>query len=129
MITGFTSFRSALGLALVLVTAASLAGCGGAVTALRDQQISGRDYSAHLAREYQRLALYEADQMYDRRDAGLFARKALAALDGAAPPPETPIRAPFARPNGRPWWLPIAGSPPPAPSPPTSARPPNWRAP
>ena len=81
MITHFTFIRSGLGLALI--TAAGLAGCGEAVTALRDQHITGSDFNAHLAREYQRLAVFEADQMFDRRDAGLFARKALAAHNGA----------------------------------------------
>ena len=101
MITHFTFIRSALGLGLALVTAAGLARCGGAVTALREQHITGSDFNAHLAREYQRLAVFEADQMYDRRDAGLFARKALAARDGAPLPPENP-NARTLRPTQRP---------------------------
>ena len=71
MSTHFAFVRPALG--LVLVTAAGPAGYCGAVTVLREQPITGNDFNDHLAREYQRLAVFEADQIYDWRDAGLFA--------------------------------------------------------
>ncbi|MTI11415.1 OmpA family protein [Curvivirga aplysinae] len=43
-----------------------------------------------LAQEYKRLALYEADEMYDTTDAGTFAAKGLAANKGERPLPEKP---------------------------------------
>ena len=44
MITHFAFVRSALGLGLFLVTAAGLAGYGGAVMVLCEQPITGNDF-------------------------------------------------------------------------------------
>lgn len=66
-----------------------LSACGGSdIAALKTLQLSGDGYDAALAREYRDFALYEADEMGDRRDAGRFAIKALAAARGENPAPE-----------------------------------------
>ena len=104
MITHFTFVRWALGLGPALATAAGLAGCCRAVTPLRDQHITGGVFNTNLARECQRLAVFEADQMCVWRDAGLFAREALAARDGVPLPPENPNARTLHRAQRPPWW-------------------------
>ena len=57
-----------------------LAGCGVAeVDAVRTVEPAGTDFSNALTREYQELARFEADEMYDWPSAVLYARKGLAA--------------------------------------------------
>jgi len=76
---------SAIGGFLFLV----LSGCGGSeVAAVRGLDIRGNDFNSELAREYQRLALFEADAMEDLRDADRFAEKSLKAAAGDIPLPE-----------------------------------------
>ncbi len=59
-----------------------LAGCGvGDVDAIRTVQPSGTPFSNALAREYQELARFEADEMYDWQSAITYARKGLAAAE------------------------------------------------
>lgn len=66
-----------------LAAAMALAACGTQdVESARDLSVTGDSYSANLARDYRDLALYEADRMYDWKDAPYFARKSLAAAQG-----------------------------------------------
>jgi OOP family OmpA-OmpF porin len=71
-----------------------LAGCAG-LTDINDvdrvreiNSTSGSPFNQALFQEYKELALFEADLMYDWPDAGLFARKALAAADNQTVMPE-----------------------------------------
>jgi len=58
----------------------ALAGCGVAdVDAVRTVEPAGTDFNNALTREYQELARFEADEMYDWPSAVLYARKGLAA--------------------------------------------------
>lgn len=60
-----------------------LAGCGvSEVDAIRTANPSGEGFNQALAREYQELALFEADEMYDWVSAPRYARKGLAAAEG-----------------------------------------------
>lgn len=60
----------------------ALAGCGVAdVDAVRTVEPAGTEFSNALTREYQELAVFEADEMYDWPSAVLYARKGLAAAD------------------------------------------------
>ena len=50
----------------------------------------GNAFTQALTKEYKDLAAFEADEMYDWRDAGFFARKALAAANGDNVGPQDP---------------------------------------
>ena len=76
-------FASA-GTAMLLLSACS----GGDVANLKDLELTGDGYDQALAQEYKRLALYEAHEMGDLRDADRFALKAQAAARGERPEPE-----------------------------------------
>jgi len=83
----FIATFAGLGLAVLLLTGCS----GGALEKVRDLNISSADagpFEAALAKEYRTLALFEADRMGDKSDAGRYARKALRAADGDAPQPD-----------------------------------------
>ncbi len=63
------------------------------VETIRETVISQNNsspFQKSLAEEYKQLALYEADEMYDWTDAGVFAKKSLIANGGAKPLPERP---------------------------------------
>lgn len=61
------------------------------VAQLKSREITKTDYRSHLAEKYRHLSVFESEQMMDHIDAGLFARKGLAALDTPTPPvPENP---------------------------------------
>ncbi|MDF1794245.1 MAG: OmpA family protein [Thalassobaculaceae bacterium] len=61
----------------------ALAGCGVAdVDAVRTVEPSASAFNNALTREYQELARFEADEMYDWPSAVLYARKGLAAAQG-----------------------------------------------
>lgn len=73
-------------IAAPLAAAAVLAACGtGAVDDVRGLNPQGSAFNDHLARNYKDLALYEADRMYDWKDAPYFARKAQLAASGQLP--------------------------------------------
>ena len=62
-----------------------LAGCGiGDVETIRTVQPSGSLFDTALSREYQELALFEADEMYDWISATRYAERGLAAAGGQA---------------------------------------------
>jgi OOP family OmpA-OmpF porin len=62
-----------------------LAGCGiGDVETIRTVQPSGNPFDTALSREYQELALFEADEMYDWISATRYAERGLAAAGGAS---------------------------------------------
>lgn len=70
-------------IAAPLAAASVLAACGTyEVEDVRTMNVQGESYNAYLARDYRDLALYEADRMYDWKDAPYFARKSLAAAKG-----------------------------------------------
>jgi OOP family OmpA-OmpF porin len=50
----------------------------------------GTPFTQALTKEYKDLAAFEADEMYDWRDAGFYARKALAAANGEQVGPQDP---------------------------------------
>jgi OmpA-OmpF porin, OOP family len=50
--------------------------------------MGGNEFHHHLARDYRDLANYEADEMYDMRDARRYADKAVASAAGMPPPPD-----------------------------------------
>lgn len=50
--------------------------------------MAGDDFDNRLARDYRVLANYEADEMYDFKDANLYADKATASAGGRAPAPD-----------------------------------------
>ncbi|WP_323797579.1 hypothetical protein [Nisaea sp.] len=58
------------------------------VAAVRGQADEGEGFAQNLAREYRRLALYEADAMADWIDAERFADKTLASVRGETVSPE-----------------------------------------
>ena len=76
--------------ALLSVIALSISGtaCSLDIEKARNISIIGDGFDQSLAREYQELAIYEADEMYDWPDAVLFSRKAIMASDGQSPVPE-----------------------------------------
>jgi OOP family OmpA-OmpF porin len=80
-----------LGKALMAVAAAAvLAGCttGFNIQSLKDAQPSGDPFNRELVRQYQDITEFEADDMYDWRDADYFARKGLKAQNGETVLPE-----------------------------------------
>lgn len=56
------------------------------IEAVSNVDIQGQDVAAEAAREYKRLAQYEAEVMWDRASAVAFAEKALAAVGGDVAP-------------------------------------------
>ncbi len=58
------------------------------IDTLRGATGTGSPFTQALTEQYKSLTVFEADQMYDRRDAGTFARKGLAAAEGKAVAPE-----------------------------------------
>jgi len=64
-------------------------GAGYDVENLRGAEATGDAFTRQLTAEYRQIALFEADEMYDWRDAGRFARKGLRAADGEVVPPES----------------------------------------
>lgn len=79
---------------LRFVTAAALAGVlagcatGYNVDAVRTAEPTGNAFTRSLTSEYRELAVYEADQMHDWRDADHYAVKGLAAAGGEAVAPD-----------------------------------------
>jgi OOP family OmpA-OmpF porin len=72
-----------LKMAAPVLAAAALAACGTAdVQDARDLNVQGTAFNDNLARNYRDLALFEADEMYDWKDAPWFARKANLAAAG-----------------------------------------------
>lgn len=66
-----------------------LAGCvGSEIEAMRNASPSGSAFTQGLAEEYRQITVFEADEMYDWRDAGYFARKGLRAAAGEVVEPE-----------------------------------------
>ena len=66
-----------------------LAACAGQdIERMRSVEPTGSAFTRALAEEYRQITLFEADQMYDWRDAGYFARKGLRAAGGEVVPPE-----------------------------------------
>lgn len=62
----------------------------GDIAEVRRMNVGGSDFSAHLAREYRDLALFEADAMYDFSSSDYFADKALAVREGRDEIPAVP---------------------------------------
>jgi OOP family OmpA-OmpF porin len=87
MIFGSNTFALA---ALVAGELVFLSACGTNFDyeALRQNQVTGQQFGAALARAYKELALYEADQIYDWADAAHHGAKSLAAGRGKAVPPD-----------------------------------------
>jgi len=56
----------------------------------KDDQVTGTNFTAELAREYQDLSIYEYVEMYDYIDAETYAEKGLMAKSGKAPKPFYP---------------------------------------
>ncbi len=75
--------KSVIKIAAPLAAAAALAACGTQdVEDVRTLNPQGTSFNDNLARDYRDLALYEADRMYDWKDAPYFARKAKLAASG-----------------------------------------------
>lgn len=69
-----------------------LGGCGVTFdySDLRDMDMSGDSFDSSLGREYRRLALFEADKMWDWEHAAQYRDKAILSVKGNAPLPESP---------------------------------------
>ena len=66
-----------------------LGGCiGQDIEAMRNAEPTGSAFTQALAEEYRQITIFEADEMYDWRDAGYFARKGLRAAGGEVVEPE-----------------------------------------
>lgn len=74
---------------LAVVATLTLSACAGYdIERMRDAQPSGSAFTQALAAEYRQITLFEADEMYDWRDAGYFARKGLTTAEGEVVQPE-----------------------------------------
>jgi len=75
---------------LALAMLSGCAGFGGVsdINNLRGAEPTGDAFTRQLTGEYRQITIFEADEMYDWRDAGRFARKGLRAADGEVVPPE-----------------------------------------
>jgi len=77
---------------LAVLGTAALAGCatGHTVDKARTVDATGSAFTQALAGDYSELAVYEADEMGDWRDANTYADRSLRAADGNAFPPVKP---------------------------------------
>jgi OOP family OmpA-OmpF porin len=77
-------------LALAMLSGCAGFGVGGDIDIenMRGADATGDAFTRQLTGEYRQITLFEADEMYDWRDAGRFARKGLRAADGEVVPPE-----------------------------------------
>jgi OOP family OmpA-OmpF porin len=81
----------ALKLLAVLGAVGFLAACSTDLDRIRTTEASGgTPFTQALTTEYRDLAVFEADEMFDWRDAGYFARRGLAAAGGEVVQPEDP---------------------------------------
>jgi OOP family OmpA-OmpF porin len=81
----------ALRLLAVLGAVGFLAACSTDLDRIRTTEASGgTPFTQALTTEYRDLAVFEADEMFDWRDAGYYARRGLAAADGEVVQPEDP---------------------------------------
>ena len=74
----------------ILAAAAVLAACTSDIERLRTTEGTGSAFTRALTDEYRDLTVFEADEMFDWRDARHFARKGLAAAGGEVVLPENP---------------------------------------
>ena len=74
----------------VLAAAAVLAACTSDIERLRTTEGTGSTFTRALTNEYRDFTVFEADEMFDWRDARYFARKGLAAAGGEVVLPEDP---------------------------------------
>lgn len=58
------------------------------VPAMNGTNMAGDDFNNHLARDYRTLANYEAEEMFDFKDADLYAEKAMASAAGRSVSPD-----------------------------------------
>lgn len=80
-----------LRLLAVLGAVGFLAACSTDLDRIRTTEASGgTPFTQALTKEYRDLAVFEADEMFDWRDAGYFARRGLAAAEGEVVQPEDP---------------------------------------
>ena len=80
-----------LRLLAVLGAVGFLAACSTDLDRIRTTEASGgTSFTQALTKEYRDLAVFEADEMFDWRDAGYFARRGLAAAEGEVVQPEDP---------------------------------------
>ena len=81
----------ALRLLAVLGAVGFLAACSTDLDRIRTTEASGgTPFTQALTKEYRDLAVFEADEMFDWRDAGYYARRGLAAAEGEVVQPEDP---------------------------------------
>jgi OOP family OmpA-OmpF porin len=81
----------ALRLLAVLGAVGFLAACSTDLDRIRTTEASGgTPFTQALTKEYRDLAVFEADEMFDWRDAGYYARRGLAAAGGEVVQPEDP---------------------------------------
>ncbi len=74
--------------ALLALGACTTFGVGKDIERMRNASPTGTAFTKALTEEYRQITLFEADEMYDWRDAGHFARKGLRAAGGEAVEPE-----------------------------------------
>lgn len=75
----------------VLGAVGFLAACSTDLDRIRTTEASGgTPFTQALTKEYRDLAVFEADEMYDWRDAGYYARRGLSAAEGEVVQPEDP---------------------------------------
>ena len=75
-------------LAVALLSGCAGIGAGDDIEKMRGTVGTGDEFTRKLTKEYHQITLFEADEMYDWRDAGRFARKGLRAADGEVVAPE-----------------------------------------
>ena len=83
-------FTGVLGsvLALAVLGGCSVLGVGYDVEKMRGAEATGTAFTKALTDEYRKLTVFEADEMYDWRDAEHFAQKGLSAAAGEAVAPD-----------------------------------------
>ncbi len=75
-------------LAIAVLSGCAVAGSGYDIAKMRAAQPTGSAFTKALTEEYRKLTIFEADDMYDWRDADFFARKGLRAAAGEVVEPD-----------------------------------------
>jgi OOP family OmpA-OmpF porin len=74
--------------ALAMLSGCAVSGNVSDIESLREADATGDSFTRQLTGEYRQITLFEADKMYDWRDAGRFARKGLRTATGEVVAPE-----------------------------------------
>ncbi len=78
------------GIVLSLLCMFAMTSCAYKYDTLKTTRIKGSSFNAHLAREYKKLAVFEAYDMHDYDDADFYSQKSFAAMNGEHVAPSLP---------------------------------------